>query len=137
LLPTPLRHPHCSLTPLPPSPISLVPACAQGIFSYLFEVSWAFSIFLESIAILPQLILLHRTKVGENITGWYLMTLGAYRGLYILNWIYRYMHEPHYSAWIAWVAGAVQTAFYADFFKVFLENRLGKGPKGEYFVLPT
>lgn len=94
-------------------------------------------------------------------------TLGAYRSLYLLNWVYRYFTEPYYryahlahlltaggasshpasfgalcrpslssvspppyflhlcpvfdtppppsSAWIAWIAGIVQTAFYCDF----------------------
>ncbi|KAL0910537.1 hypothetical protein M5K25_021530 [Dendrobium thyrsiflorum] len=41
---------------------------------------------------------------------------GAYRALYILNWIYRYFTEKYYSRWISWIAGIVQTALYIDFF---------------------
>ena len=40
----------------------------------------------------------------------------AYRGLYILNWIYRFSTERHYRQWIVWVSGVVQTLLYADFF---------------------
>jgi len=80
---------------------------------------WAFSIWLEAIAIVPQLILLQRHKCVENITSWYVFSLGAYRGLYIVNWVYRYFTEPHYRSWIAWIAGTVQTLFYADFFYYF------------------
>ena len=29
----------------------------------------------------------------ENLTSHYVFALGAYRGLYLLNWIYRYMTE--------------------------------------------
>jgi hypothetical protein len=59
-------------------------------YSYsLIEVFWSFSIFLESIAILPQLFILQRTGEAETITTHYLAALGAYRGLYIPNWIYR------------------------------------------------
>lgn len=62
------------------------------IFNYRFtplEVLWSFSIFLESIAILPQLFMLQRTGEAETITTHYLAALGAYRALYIPNWIYR------------------------------------------------
>ena len=62
------------------------------IFNYKFtplEVLWSFSIFLESVAILPQLFMLQRTGEAEAITTHYLAALGAYRALYIPNWIYR------------------------------------------------
>ncbi len=37
----------------------------------------------------------------------------AYRGLYIINWVYRYFTEPHYRQWLVWISGVVQTALYA------------------------
>ncbi|XP_039139188.1 ER lumen protein-retaining receptor A-like [Dioscorea cayenensis subsp. rotundata] len=80
------------------------------------EVFWAFSIYLEAVAILPQLVLLQRSGNVDNLTGQYVFFLGAYRAFYILNWIYRYFTEKHYSWWISWIAGFVQTALYADFF---------------------
>jgi ER lumen protein retaining receptor len=95
----------------------------QGVFEYAFEVLWAFSIYLEAIAIVPQLIMLQRHKAAENLTSKYMFALGAYRGLYVLNWIYRAMTESHYRSWIAWVAGVVQTAFYADFFYYFARSK--------------
>lgn len=43
--------------------------------------------------------------------------LGAYRLLYILNWVYRAYHEQHYHHdYMVYVAGTVQTLLYADFF---------------------
>ncbi|KAM0945776.1 putative ER lumen protein retaining receptor [Dioscorea sansibarensis] len=80
------------------------------------EVFWAFSIFLEAVAILPQLVLLQRSGNVDNLTGQYVFFLGAYRAFYILNWIYRYFTEKHFSRWISWIAGFVQTALYVDFF---------------------
>ncbi len=62
------------------------------LFHYRFTVSellWSFSIFLESVAILPQLFMLQRTGEAETITTHYLAALGAYRALYIPNWMYR------------------------------------------------
>jgi ER lumen protein retaining receptor len=71
----------------------LGPAFVFGVlFNYSYsitEIFWAFSIFLEAVAILPQLFILQRTGEAETITTHYLAALGAYRGLYIPNWIYR------------------------------------------------
>ncbi|RVW83765.1 ER lumen protein-retaining receptor A [Vitis vinifera] len=83
---------------------------------YLLQIFWAFSIYLEAVAILPQLVLLQRSGNVDNLTGQYVFFLGAYRALYILNWIYRYFTEQHFSRWIACISGLVQTALYADFF---------------------
>lgn len=81
---------------------------------------WAFSIWLESVAILPQLFMLQRTGEAETITTHYLFALGAYRALYIPNWIYRYFFEvPRFYDPIAVIAGIVQTILYSDFFYIY------------------
>jgi ER lumen protein retaining receptor len=54
-------------------------------------MTWAFSIYLEAVAILPQLFILQRTGEAEAITTHYLAALGVYRAFYIPNWIYRYV----------------------------------------------
>jgi len=59
----------------------------------LMEILWTFSIYLESVAILPQLFMVQKTGEAESITSHYLFALGSYRALYILNWIYRYYVE--------------------------------------------
>ena len=51
--------------------------------------------------------------------------LGAYRGLYLLNWIYRYMTEEDYVQRIVWIAGVVQTGLYCDFFYHYYESKRG------------
>lgn len=63
---------------------------------------------------LPQLLLLRQTTVPTVIDSFYLLTLGLYRGLYLLNWIVRYKVENFVDP-IADVFGVVQTAFYIDF----------------------
>lgn len=57
---------------------------------------WAFSIYLEAVAILPQLFMLQKQGGAESLTGHYILLLGLYRLFYILNWIYRYATEDHY-----------------------------------------
>ncbi|KAI4297610.1 hypothetical protein L6164_037494 [Bauhinia variegata] len=83
------------------------------------EVMWSFSLYLEAVAILPQLVLLHGTRNIDNLTGQYVFLLGA---LYIVNWNYRYFTEPHYIHWIPWIAGLVQTLLYADFFYHYFQS---------------
>ena len=63
----------------------------------VMEVLWTFSIYLESVAILPQLFMVSKTGEAESITSHYLFALGSYRALYIVNWIYRYYFESKYS----------------------------------------
>lgn len=69
---------------------------------------------------LPQLLLLRQTTVPTVIDSLYLLTLGAYRGLYILNWIWRAAdasdRKPNA---VSVVFGIVQTALYVDFFWVY------------------
>uniref|UniRef100_A0A1L8DUM2 ER lumen protein-retaining receptor n=1 Tax=Nyssomyia neivai TaxID=330878 RepID=A0A1L8DUM2_9DIPT len=93
----------------------------------VLEILWTFSIYLESVAILPQLFLVSKTGEAETITSHYLFALGSYRALYLINWIYRYVTEGHYD-WIAIIAGAVQTVLYCDFFYLYITKVL-KGKK--------
>lgn len=86
----------------------------------IMEVLWTFSLYLEAVAILPQLVLLQRSRNIDNLTGNYVFLLGAYRALYVVNWIYRYFLEDHKARWISWISGLVQTALYADFFYYYI-----------------
>lgn len=56
-------------------------------FKTHLQILWTFSIYLESVAILPQLFLVSKTGEAESITSHYLFALGSYRGLYLLNWV--------------------------------------------------
>ena len=87
---------------------------------------WAFSIWLESVAILPQLFMLQRTGEAETITTHYIAALGAYRALYIPNWIWRYFAESYFDA-IVVVAGIIQTVLYADFFWIYYTKYVALG----------
>jgi ER lumen protein retaining receptor len=87
------------------------------------ELLWTFSIYLEAIAILPQLIVLQRYREVENLTGNYIFFMGAYRFLYILNWIYRANTEKNYKHhWVVYLCGVLQTLLYADFFYYYFKR---------------
>lgn len=68
---------------------------------------------------MPQLYMISKTGEAETITSHYLFALGSYRGLYIINWAYRFYMEEYYDL-IAIVAGCVQTALYCDFFYLYI-----------------
>jgi len=111
---------------------SLILAFAFNYSYSLIELLWSFSIFLESVAILPQLFILQRTGEAETITTHYLALLGAYRVLYIPNWIYRYFVEELVDP-ISIISGLVQTGLYLDFFYVYFTKVL----QGQKFELPA
>jgi ER lumen protein retaining receptor len=96
------------------------------------EILWSFSIWLESVAILPQLFMVQRTGEAETITTHYLFALGAYRALYIPNWICRYVVEGRLDQ-IPLLAGIVQTVLYSDFFYIYYTKVM----KGKKFQLPV
>lgn len=102
-------------------------------YKYTFsEILWSFSIWLESVAILPQLFMVQRTGEAETITTHYLFALGLYRALYIPNWVYRYVTEGHVDQ-IALIAGIIQTVLYSDFFYIYYTKVM----KGKKFELPV
>ncbi|KAK2757058.1 hypothetical protein FQN54_005027 [Arachnomyces sp. PD_36] len=78
------------------------------------EMFWTFSIILESVCVLPQLLLLRQTSVPTVIDSFYLVTLGSYRGFYILNWIVRAAVEGYFDP-VSVLFGIVQTVLYIDF----------------------
>ncbi|KAK1754926.1 ER lumen protein-retaining receptor [Echria macrotheca] len=77
---------------------------------------WVFSQILESVCVLPQLLLLRQTTVPTVITSFYIVFLGSYRALYLLNWILRELdtNDKKPSA-VSVIFGIIQTALYVDF----------------------
>ncbi|KAJ6569496.1 ER lumen protein retaining receptor-domain-containing protein [Mycena capillaripes] len=102
---------------------------ATGVFSLvinyrfvLIEILWSFSIALESVCVIPQLILLRQTTVPTVITSRYLLALGSYRALYLPNWIWRYFNESVVDP-IAVFCGVLQTGLYLDFAYVYYSRQ--------------
>ncbi|WYZ44148.1 hypothetical protein EsH8_VII_000584 [Colletotrichum jinshuiense] len=77
---------------------------------------WDFSQILESVCVLPQLLLLRQTTVPTVIDSFYLLTLGSYRALYLVGWITRELDiNDKAPNTISVIFGIVQTALYVDF----------------------
>jgi ER lumen protein retaining receptor len=77
---------------------------------------WTFSIILESICVLPQLLLLRQTTVPTVLDSYYLILLGSYRALYLVGWVWRAADPTdHHFDPVSVVFGTIQTALYVDF----------------------
>merc|ERR1712176_1230216 len=96
------------------------------------EVLWTFSVYLEAVAIIPQLQMIADTGEAEVITSHYLFFLGIYRFLYLGNWVYRYHTEDYFDK-IVVVAGCIQTVLYLDFFYLYITKVLA----GKRLTIPT
>jgi ER lumen protein retaining receptor len=120
------NHDTCKVQFLVPPCIIMALVCNYE-FTFL-EIMWAFSIYLEALAIMPQLFMLTKTQEAENITSHYLFALGAYRAFYIMNWVYRYMYDEHHWDPIAVFSGILQTLLYIDFFYLYVSYVM-KGKK--------
>ena len=126
---------HWKFAVAPAFVVSLITHLVQNSFAINpMDLLWTFSIYLESIAILPQLIVLQRYREVENLTGNYVFFMGAYRFLYILNWVYRSYHEPYYQHhFVVYFCGVLQTLLYVDFFYYYVKSKA----KGGKFTLPS
>lgn len=79
------------------------------------EVLQTFSIYLEAVAIIPQVYLVSKTKQIESIVVSYVACLGLYRGCYLMHYLYAYYKQDSFER-IAIASALVQLIFYCDFF---------------------
>lgn len=89
----------------------------------VIDLLWSFSLWLESIAILPQLFMLSKTRKAPSLTVHYIFALGIYRALYIPNWFWRWLFEENKGFQkLPFVTGFVQTLVYSDFFYIYYQR---------------
>ena len=87
----------------------------------LWGLTWSFSLWLESVAVLPQIAIIAKTDGVFTYTAHYLAALGSYRFFYILLWIYRYVKEKR-VLWVSVLSGIFQVLLYVDFFYLYIKN---------------
>jgi len=98
----------------------------------IIEVLWTASIWLEAVAMIPQLVLLAKMREVENLTSHFVACMGLYRFCYILNWIHKYANEGRLD-WVPVAGGVIQTVLYLDFFYYYAMSKW----YGYRLVLPT
>lgn len=74
----------------------------------VIEYLWTFSIYLEAYAIIPQIVMIMKSKQVEPIVLTYLSSMAWYKTFYVINWVYRYNTQGFYDL-IATTSGCVQT----------------------------
>ena len=87
----------------------------------LWGLTWSFSLWLESVAVFPQISILAKTNGCFTYTAHYLAALGSYRFFYILLWIYRYIQQGR-VLWVSAFSGILQVLLYSDFFYLYFKN---------------
>merc|ERR1712181_134201 len=88
-----------------------------GVWGYLE----AFSIVLESTAMIPQLFLLYSVKEAEAITSHYIFITGGYRLLYVVYWILLFAFMGELRT-VKLIFGIIQTLTYAEFFRIYFKT---------------
>ena len=84
-------------------------------------LTWSFSLWLESVAVFPQITIISKSNGTLAYIAHYLAALGSYRFFYIILWIYRYVKYQTLS-WVSIISGVLQVALYADFFYLYIKN---------------
>ena len=84
-------------------------------------LTWSFSLWLESVAVFPQITIISKSNGTLAYIAHYLVALGSYRFFYIILWIYRYVKYQTLS-WVSIISGVLQVALYADFFYLYIKN---------------
>ena len=92
----------------------------------IIDFLWSYSLWLEAVAFIPQIIILNRMQTVENMTSNYIACLGMYRFFYLLSWMYRY-YMNHHIFWTQVLAGILQTGVYGELLYYYFKSvREGK-----------
>ncbi|CCG81341.1 ER lumen protein retaining receptor [Taphrina deformans PYCC 5710] len=93
----------------------------------MFELSWTFSIILESVAILPQIDHLTKVPTLPALPLSHLVALGMYRGFYVLHWTVTLFSDGFWD-FTVFFFGLIQTIIWADFLWVWYNRKQIKLP---------
>ncbi|EHY64871.1 hypothetical protein NERG_01927 [Nematocida ausubeli] len=86
-------------------------------YKIIIELFWSSSIVLESIAIIPQLLLLYKTGEVEVLTIEYIVLLGFYRAIYMAIWLVKYIITRENTLLLC--GSIIQSILYGELFWVY------------------
>lgn len=107
----------------------VLPCAILTIMAYLLvgplswiEISWIFSVLLETVAMVPQLTLLHQHSETEGVPVSYILLLAIFRCLFVLNYIYRFFYDHYFDSvgLIEHIFALIHTVVYFMLFVVFI-----------------
>lgn len=111
-----------------------IPFARSAPYSYVVEFLYTASLFLESVAILPQLVQLQEAGESETMTSKYVLLLGLYRTFYTLYFVIKKLCGLRVGN-VLIACGLVQTLLYVDFFVIYYRYVFRNA--GESSGLPT
>jgi ER lumen protein retaining receptor len=100
-----------------------------GFFNYIEEYLYTYSLIIESLAILPQLVMIQEAGDCESLTSHYIFLLGLYRLVYVLYFVLKKISGSPVDSLLI-VTGMIQTGLYLEFFRVYYKyvmNDVGYG----------
>ena len=87
----------------------------------LCEMFWFFSLWLESVVVLPQIIILANNFEVSNYTAYYLASIIIYKFFYFTLSVHRYI-KYSYISWVSILSGSVQVLLYLIFLYLYLRK---------------
>lgn len=100
---------------------------SKGDFFFTLQMLVSFTIFLEAVALLPQLQHLRQNKDPEGLTSAYLYCLGGSRAVRFFFWVA--MISNNDTFWYLILADLIHTVLLVAFFYVYRKTlRSGGGP---------
>lgn len=97
--------------------------CDKNFF--MIDFAYTFSLVLESVAILPQLVMTQESEDCESMTSKYIFLLGLYRLNYMVYFIIQKLNGVKIDMLMIFTA-LIQTVLYVDFFRVYYQYMLSK-----------
>ena len=95
---------------------------SKGKYIVTLQMLVSFTMFLEAVALVPQLIHLNRTRDPEGLTSQYLYALGGCRAIRFFFWL------SYESFWYLILADLLHTALLIGFFYFFKQALKSGGP---------
>lgn len=94
------------------------------------DFCWSYSLWLEAVAFIPQIVILNRMQTVENMTSHYIGCLGMYRFFYLLSWAFRY-YMNHHIFYTQVFSGILQTGVYGELLYYYFKSMREGKPRME------
>lgn len=89
-----------------------------SIRDYIEDYLYTCSLLLETVAILPQLVMIQDAGDCESMTSLFIFLLGLYRLSYVVYFVLKWLSGGNLDL-VMLITGVIQTALYLDFFAVY------------------
>lgn len=89
-----------------------------NLFGYLKELCYTCSLILETLAILPQLVVIQDSGECEKLTAIFITCLGLYRLNYFVFFYFSKMQQKRVDTLLI-VSSLIQSVLYLDFYRVY------------------